>query len=463
MLLTISTSHSPARDLGFLLYKHPDRCQTFEESFGDVHIFYPQATEERCTAAMVLDVDPVGLVRGRGETLSQYVNDRPYVASSFTSVAIAQVLGTALSGQSKERPELAETAIPLEAMLSVVSVSRGGVRLLHRLFEPLGYDVEAEVHSLDDAYPDWGTGPYATLTLRGQVRLQDLLAHLYVLIPVLDDDKHYYVGTEEVDKLFRYGEGWLQDHPERTLITRRYLQYGDVIREGMKRLEDIESFTGLPESDASRRDRNEQEVEKPMRLNEQRMGAVASVVKASGARSLLDLGCGEGKLLQRLLNEEHLEKIVGLDVSVQSLERASERLALDSKSPALREKVDLWHGSLIYKDDRLTGFDAAALVEVIEHLEPSRLPALESVVFGHARPGIVIITTPNREYNTLFESMPAGTVRHRDHRFEWTRTEFREWAQRVGEEHGYEAEFLPVGPEDPDHGAPTQMGVFRRS
>jgi len=463
MLLTISTSHSPARDLGFLLYKHPDRCQTFEESFGDVHVFYPEATDKRCTAAMLLDVDPVGLVRGQGETLSQYVNDRPYVASSFMSVAIAQVLGTALSGRSKERPELAETAILLEASLTVVSSGRAGDELLHRLFQPLGYEVDAEVHPLDKAYPEWGAGTYATLTLRGRVRVRDLLAHLYVLIPVLDNSKHYYVGSEEVDKLFRYGEGWLEDHPERTLITRRYLQYGDVIREGLNRLEDSEASVEGTASDASRRDRSEMAVEQPMRLNEQRMGAVAAVIKASGARRVLDLGCGEGKLIKQMLNDDQLEKIVGLDVSVRALERASERLALDRKPPALRDKVDLLHGSLTYKDDRIKGFDAAALVEVVEHLDPNRLSALEHVVFAHARPGTVVITTPNREYNALFNSLPAGAMRHRDHRFEWTRAEFQAWAERSGDEHGYEVEFLPIGPENPDHGAPTQMGVFRRT
>src|SRR5436190_17920500 len=148
MLLTITNTKPPATDLGYLLHKNPSRVQSFELSFGKAHVFYPEATENRCVAALLLDVDPVGLVRsrrgpaGEGGLLDQYVNDRPYVASSFMSVAIAQVFGSALSGRSKDRPELVETPLPLEARLSVLPC-RGGEGFLRRLFEPLGYDVTA--------------------------------------------------------------------------------------------------------------------------------------------------------------------------------------------------------------------------------------------------------------------------------------------------------------------------------
>src|SRR6476659_9411270 len=126
MLLTITTTHQPATDLGYLLHKNPERLHSFELSFGKAHVFYPEAAPDRCTAALLLDVDPVGLVRnrkgpsGEGGTLDQYVNDRPYVASSFLSVAIARVLGSALAGRSKGRPELTEVRMPLEAKISVL-------------------------------------------------------------------------------------------------------------------------------------------------------------------------------------------------------------------------------------------------------------------------------------------------------------------------------------------------------
>ena len=151
MILTVATTHQPATDLGFLLHKHPDRCQSFEIGAGQAHVLYPEATAERTEAALILDVDPVGLVRGRpgaapgdagsgGGLLSQYVNDRPYVASSFLSVALNRVFGSALAGRSATRPELVETAIPLKATFGPVRAS-GGEEMIRRLFEPLGYAV----------------------------------------------------------------------------------------------------------------------------------------------------------------------------------------------------------------------------------------------------------------------------------------------------------------------------------
>ena len=213
MLLTISTTHSPATDLGYLLHKNPSRLHSLELSFGKAHIFYPEAAEEKCTVALLLDIDPVGLVRGKpgqkeGGALDQYVNDRPYVLSSFLSVAMSRAFGTAMTGRSKGRQELAEQKIPLQATLSVVAC-RGGDEFLRELFEPLGYKVRAQHHPLDEKFPGWGEGPYYTVTLEGEVRLQDLLNHLYVLIPVLDAEKHYWVGDDEVEKLLRREkDGW---------------------------------------------------------------------------------------------------------------------------------------------------------------------------------------------------------------------------------------------------------------
>jgi 3' terminal RNA ribose 2'-O-methyltransferase Hen1 len=161
MLLTVTTTGTPgapATDLGFLLHKNPARVQSFELSFGRAHVFYPEASPERCTAALLLDVDPVGLVRRPGEAaLAQYVSDRPYVASSFLSVAIGEVYGTALAGRSRERPDLVERALPLEASLAAVPC-RGGEALLRRLFEPLGYTLAARRHPLDERFPEWGDG-----------------------------------------------------------------------------------------------------------------------------------------------------------------------------------------------------------------------------------------------------------------------------------------------------------------
>jgi len=407
MLLTISTTHRPATDLGFLLHKHPERCQTFALSFGKAHVFYPETSEARCTAALLLDVDPVGLVRrGKGSEmpLAAYVSDRPYVASSFLSVSIAQVYGSALGGQCKARPELAQAALPLQARLSVVP-SYGGEPLLRRLFEPLGYSVAAEGGALDERFPEWGESPYFTLALSGTCRLADLLSHLYVLIPVLDREKHYYVGDDEVEKLLRHGSGWLPEHPERTLIVNRYLRYKRrLTMAAFDRL--LEAGGDPPEPD----DAPESEPERAVSLNEQRLNTVIAVLKGSGARRVLDLGCGEGKLLQLLLAERSFTEITGMDVSYRQIEKAEERLRLERMPPKQRERISLIQGSLVYRDARLAGYDAAAAVEVIEHLDPPRLAAFERALFEFARPGTVVITTPNAEYNALYEDLPAGTL-----------------------------------------------------
>ncbi len=459
MLLTITSTTPPATDLGYLLHKNPSRVQTFELKFGKVHVFYPEATEQRCTAALLLDIDPVHLVRGQHGPLEQYVNDRPYVASSFMSVAMAQVYGNALNGQSKERPALAETALPLTARLAVIQC-RGGEAILRRLFEPLGYTVSAESHPLDERYPDWGQSDYFTVTVTGRLRLGELLTHLYVLIPVLDSEKHYWIGDVEVEKLLQRGEGWLARHPERDLIARRYLKHGRLVRAALAQLAEEDA----PDPDAADESHAEEEaaIDQSLGLHEQRLGAVLAVLRTSGARTVVDLGCGEGRLLQYLLAEKTFTHITGMDVSHRALELAAQRLHLENLPPLQRQRIDLIQGALTYRDARLSGYEAAAVVEVIEHLDAPRLAAFERVLFEFARPALVVCTTPNAEYNVKFPSLPAGQFRHKDHRFEWTRSEFQAWAGRVAERFGYTARFLPIGPEDSAVGAPTQMGVFSR-
>jgi len=481
MLLTISTTHEPATDLGYLLHKNPARAQSVDLSFGHAHVVYPEADAQRCTAALLLDVDPVGLVRGRqgpsgdGGLLAQYVNDRPYAASSFLSVAIAQAFGTAMAGRSKERPELAATSIPLTAHITAVPC-RGGEELLRRLFEPLGYTVDVVGHALDASVPEWGESHYYTVTLGAEKRLAELLAHLYVLIPVLDGEKHYWVGDAEVEKLLRLGEGWLATHPERELIALRYLKHRhSLVRDAIARLVTEEEGTdeSVSGSDSTSANADEESLERaasltekplerPASLNEQRLATVLGALRASGATSVVDLGCGEGRLLRMLLDDRSFMRIVGMDVSHRALEIAADRLRLDRLPPMQRQRIELLHGSLMYRDKRLSGFDAATVVEVIEHLDPPRLAAFERVLFEHARPGTAVLTTPNAEYNVRWPTLPAGEFRHRDHRFEWTRAEFQEWATRVAARFGYAVRFAPVGPVDPEVGSPTQMGMFTR-
>ncbi|HUO11795.1 MAG TPA: 3' terminal RNA ribose 2'-O-methyltransferase Hen1 [Caulobacteraceae bacterium] len=450
MYLSVATTQRPATDLGFLLHKQPGRLHETELPFGKAFVFYLEASDERCEAALVLDVDPVGLVRGKGRSdglLDQYVNDRPYAVSSFLSVALSRALRTAMAGTSRERPELAEAEIPLEAVVTPLP-ARGGERLVRELFEPLGWTVVIEPLG----------SHYITLKLAGVARLQALLNHLYVLIPVLDDDKHYWVGEDEVEKLLKRGQGWLEGHPAKELIVRRYL----IHRRGLARqaLERLAPETREEDADPETRPAPEEALEAPLRLNDERLAAVVEALRASGAKSIADLGCGEGKLLQRLVRERWAERLIGVDAAARSLEIAARRLRLHQAGGPAEERLKLLHGSLGYRDTRWEGVDAAALVEVIEHLEPDRLPALEKVVFGAARPSTVIVTTPNAEYNALFPNLAVGAFRHPDHRFEWTRSDFHAWAERVAATWGYGVEFSDIGAVDEALGAPTQMAVF---
>lgn len=463
MLLTITTTHQPATDLGYLLHKHPDVVHEREIPVGRVVMFFPEASEQRCTFALHVDVDPISLVRGRqtgGGLMDQYVNDRPYAASSFLSVAISRALGTAMGGRSKERQELAETPLPLEIRVTPIA-ARGREGIAHDLFSPLGYTVQTVRHPVDPAEPNGDESPYVTLTLEGRLRLKDALTHLYVLVPVLDDSKHYYIGNAEVEKLLEKGEGWLDAHPQRELIVSRYLtRRRPLIREALARLTGTESDE---DASAEARDGEEAALEQPLHLKDERMRAVVNALLESGVTSVADLGCGEGRLLRELLRQKQFERIAGVDVSVRALERAEQNLKLDEISDRQRGRIQLLQGALTYRDERLRGYQAAMLIEVIEHVDPDRLEALERAVFEYMNPEVVVVTTPNREYNVRFENLKPGALRHADHRFEWSRAEFAEWVENVTSRFPYRAEISPVGEEDDALGAPTQMAVFRRT
>lgn len=465
MILTITYTGQPATDLGYLLHKNPGRIHTFELSFGKVYVFYPEATPERCTAALLLDINPVDLAKDFRNTTSEeplfeYVNDRPYVASSFLSVALSKVFGTAMSGRSKERPELADQPLSLQATITMLPAS-GGAEIIRNLFEPLGYQVTLQGYPLDEKFPDWGESRYFTVTLESTCRLVDLLNHIYVLIPVLDVKKHYWIGQDEIEKLLRHGSGWLASHPEKELITNRYLKRKrSLVNQALTRLladeEPIEAGS-VPDDDGS--SEAEAKIERDLNLNERRLGTVAAVLKSLSIKRVIDLGCGEGRLLSILLKDKSFTQITGMDVSYRVLEKAKEWLNIEKLPPMQRERVQLFQGSLIYRDKRFQGYDGVTVIEVIEHLDLNRLAAFERVLFEFTRPPTAIITTPNKEYNIKYLHLNKE-FRHKDHRFEWTREEFRLWATRIAERFGYKVKFLNIGDEDPEFGAPTQMGVF---
>lgn len=528
MLLELTTETDDASDLGFLLHKHPARVQAFEQSVGVAHVFYPEADERRCTVALLLEVDPVALVRGKGRgsrdsafSLAEYVNDRPYAASSMLAVALGRVFRSAMAGRCDARPELPGREWPLEVRVPAVPC-RGGVEAAVRLFEPLGWTVRATPVPLDPQVPAWGDSRYVDLHLTGTMRVADALSHLYVLLPTLDIAKHYWVGTDEVDKLVRAGEGWLARHPAREEIARRYLANRRVLAgSAVARLAEVDDVlsdadddsvaeeppedvptadgdpgrdgTATPDGAPSREEQaspggapspddlatpddsvtpddpdatHDAEPEpEPTRapLARLRVDAVVEQLRAVGARSVVDLGCGEGVLLRALLREKGVERVLGVDVSHRALELAARRLHLDTLPERVRARVELAQSSVTYTDARVAGFDAAVLMEVIEHVDPPRLGALEHAVFGAASPATVVVTTPNAEHNVRYPTLAAGAMRHHDHRFEWTRAELAAWAHATAGRYGYGVELLPVGEDDPDVGPPTQMAVFRRT
>ena len=455
MLLTINYTGENTKDIGFLLHKNPSRPQVFELNYGKAYVFYPEVSYESTTVALLLDIDPIDLVRGKsGDSsgLFDYVNDRPYVSSSFLSTAISKVFGTAMTGRSKEMQQLADTPLMLKTKVHMLAASNKN--MLSEIFEPLGYTVEVEGYLNDDKFLEWGNSKYITLTITGKQLLKDLLNHLYVLIPVFDTQKHYYISSEEIEKLFKHGEGWLKDHPRCEYITARYLNHRkSLIHKALTKLSDEE--TG---SDGD----NNEPVENKLNLNQVRLKTVLNEVKASGAQTVIDMGCGEGNLLRLLVREKQFTKVTATDVSFTALERLKEKLKVDKMHESMQQKLDIFQSSLTYRDARFSGFDCACVVEVIEHMEQNRLRAFERVLFEFARPKTAIITTPNVEYNINYVNMKEGAMRHNDHRFEWTREQLKDWATMICETYKYSVDFKEIGDKDEKNGAPTMMGVFKR-
>jgi 3' terminal RNA ribose 2'-O-methyltransferase Hen1 len=467
VLLTITTTHAPATDLGFLLFKHPGKVQSRPVASGVAHVFYPEASPDRCTAALLLEVDPVALVRSHHKNdapgITHYVNDRPYAASSLLAVALKEVFGTALTGRCDDRPELAAAAIPLEIRVPALRCAghgAGGADLALRLFTPLGWQATASPVPLDP--PEWGLSRYVDLRLSGTLRLADALNHLYVLLPVLDDAKHYWVTSDEIDKLVRAGAGWLAAHPEKELITRRYLAHRrELTVPALARLAEADEVAPEEIDNAVPEEAGEGIDPRPVPLAVQRHEAVLDVLRTAGARSVGDFGCGDGALTRHLLAEKGIDRVVAADVSARALAIAERRLRLDRLPEARRARITVIQAALTYRDDRLAGLDAAVLMEVIEHVDAERLPALERSVFRDAAPKMVIVTTPNREHNAVY-GMSPGALRHPDHRWEWDRAQFRDWATATATAYGYAVRVDGIGPADPDAGSPTQMGVFTK-
>ncbi|MCL2180131.1 MAG: 3' terminal RNA ribose 2'-O-methyltransferase Hen1 [Treponema sp.] len=464
MLLTITWRGHNTTDLSFLLFKNPYRPQKFELGYGDAYVFYPELSDEKTTAALLLDINPVNLARGKEGSsaagLFDYVNDRPYVSSSFMSVAISSVFRTAMTGRADDHQELSDTPLDLEAAITMLPC-RGDSAMLNRVFEPLGYYVRFETFLTDEKFPDWGESKYVNLTIRGKILLRDLIKHIYILIPVFDRQKHYWVGNDEVEKLLRNAGDWLSNHPEKSFITSRYLiRLSPLVNNAIAKMAAAADENVIDEEEDAADPAETEKIEKKLNLNAKRLGSVVAALKNCKARSVIDIGCGEGNLLRFLVREKQFERVTGADVSSLALTRAKEKLRIDEANDSLREKVSIFQSSLLYKDIRFKGYDAACVIEVIEHLDTARLSAFERVLFEFTKPRYVILTTPNKEYNVKYENIDENKLRHGNHRFEWTRDEFQTWARKIADQYGYTVKFSGIGEIDDELGASTQMGVF---
>ena len=446
MLITITYEGEKTQELGYLLHKRPGTVQTFSLNFGKAYVFYPEVSDKRTTAALLLDINALDLAKGKENSpntgLFDYVNDRPYTCNSFMSVALNRVFGTAMNGRCDKRQELADTPLDLTAKVCMLRCEDG--ELPESIFEPLGYTVETERSLLDERFPEWGDSPYIDLTVKGRVKLSELLEHLYVLIPFFDGSKHYYIDNSEIEKLLSHGGEWLKTHPCRETIVRGYFN-------------NIRSVT-MSALDILSEDEEDNTPPETKRLDTERLDTITKAVLDSGAKTVLDLGCGEGKYAARLAQEQQISRITAADVSVKVLEAAKKRMA---KMPQFQQdKAGFIQASALCRDSRFDGHDCCLLVEVIEHIDEERMPVLERVVFELAHPGTVIVTTPNAEYNSNYEFLPEGELRHTDHRFEWDREKFCSWTEDICKKYGYSVTITGIGKDDEIKGAPTQMGVF---
>lgn len=438
----------PATDLGFLLHKHPDRVQRFATTQGEATVFYPVAAADRCR--VVLHVDGSGARVDTHTDVDRYVNTIPYAASTRLVVAMGKVFGDAIAGRCPSRAELVDHAWDMTVSIPAVPV-RAELRP-EDVFGPLGWSVTARAEPLMPA--DWGDSDFATLTLSGRFTVRDSLRHIAVALPALAGDKHYFVDDDEVDKLLRLGDGWLAEHPRRDAIVRGYLKHlGGLTTEALSRLgsDRVAPESAEDETRAVEADRRSPDTRRT--LADERIATVAEIIRGTQARSVLDVGCGEGRLLAALSADSTVTRLAGVDVSTDELRTAAGRLER-------RRGIELWQSSLLYTDERCRGFDVVVLMEVIEHIDPGRLPVAVDSVFDTMQPGAVIVTTPNAEYNPVY-GLDNG-FRHPDHRFEFTRDEFESWCGRVAADYSYEVTLSGIGQVVDGVGTPTQSAVFRR-
>lgn len=445
MQLTIRATGENVKAISHLLSKNPNNLYERNHKGHLVRLFYSEFTEERVEVTIFVTPDPIELMQKGSNTydITHYINDREFAVSSIFTSFIRSALGTALNGQPKEEYiKWVDYRFPFTFEFGPVASTLSDQHIKD-LFEPIGYEVaitRPEIHYAIDL-KDKSSARF--LALSGSQTLQDALRHLFVLIPVIDNYKHYFIDEKEIEKLERYGEGWLEGHPLRDMIYRQALRFKEIY--------------SLVEG--SNPDAAADQPAKKVRLNDLRYEKIVETAQSLDPKTIVDFGSGEGKLSVRLAFMDGVKEILAVEPSEAENLKAKRRFDKAKEVPGFVEPKTLW-GSLFYYDERLKGKDLIVLCEVIEHIDEQRLPKAMDLILHQYAPKSFIITTPNREYNDVYDM--EDHFRHDDHRFEWTREEFQTWCKERNHQHLYELEFFGIGEEHPSQGFPTQMCVFKR-
>ncbi|WP_075619063.1 3' terminal RNA ribose 2'-O-methyltransferase Hen1 [Paenisporosarcina indica] len=445
MQLTIKATGENVKAISYLLSKNPDNVYERNHKGHLVRLFYSKFTETELEVTIFVTPDPIELIKSSSNSydITHYINDREFAVSSIFCSFIRSALGTALNGQPKEEYiDWVNHLFPFEFEFGPV-VSTISDEVLNELFEPIGYQVTITRPEIDYSFQMKEKSSVSYISLKGTKTLQDGLRQLFILIPVIDNYKHYFIDEKEIEKLERYGEGWLEAHPMRDMIYRQALRFKEVYSQ-------VEN-TNL-----------EEKIEEPsekIRLNDLRYERIVETVSLMKPKSIVDFGSGEGKLSVRLGFVTGVKEILAVEPSESATLKALRRFEKVTNKEGFVVPETLW-GSLFYYDERLKGKDVMILCEVIEHIDEYRLPKVLDTILHDYQPGALIITTPNREYNMVYDM--DDHFRHNDHRFEWTRAEFYQWCNERNLRESYDLHFDGIGEEHETQGFPTQMCVFKR-
>ncbi|MEM6272534.1 MAG: hypothetical protein AAF998_24190 [Bacteroidota bacterium] len=461
MLLTIRIAGESPEALAPLTERFSDEVHEVALPHGKAILFYPELSPGAAELALLMDLDPLSpidierpfsvLAHGRAQT----VNDRAYTASAF----LAQAIIVAFAELIESAPAASATAAIYPLRLSVSTVTGAPATLTHLLAIT---DLACEIR---EAPPETNraAGEFASpvdIVLTGNANLAAVLLRLALVLLAVDPEKEYWLGQPLVDALWQTGQATLTEAETAILAPEFFRMRPQTFNVMVKRI-----AINDPEDPSVAFDRAQAAMiarEAPLELTEKRHELIESVLLHAEAQSVLDLNPGDGHLTARLLRQPGITRVTNLDVDYKAIQRSANYLNQFGLTPEEVQKVTLYPGSPLYRDPRSRGHDAVVLAEWMQMVPRTRLNGLEMSIFHYVQPATAIFTTPNAEYNRLLPDLAPGGKRHAFHHFEWTRAEFKTWAEPVAEKFACTIEILPIGPPHPEWGAPNQMAVFTR-